>query len=371
MRPILLCLFALCGALSPAQQTKLGPVRFVAPEAEFVSWSPDGKGLAYSIVEQGGETKAIGLYDLSAAKGQQVLQIGPNQKVTSQEWLYGRTAMLVTLSEDIPGGSKPSVLLSVWALDATSFDARKLWSQEFLKEQEPTLEVDVSPVLPHALVTLQAAKTTSYYVVVQGAGGMVFSRDVTTAVGQGSGFAGWSVDGTALFSTLASSDQFSAKISRALGNAVQDRLKSDEGQGVVFVLGDGRGDSGNRASVPIKLTLDSSSFKFIRIQPSIPMGSSVLECVPSNGALRTVRFRGYHESKDNPPLSEKSLFSPGELKFSNSIAGTQSLWLTPNVKNPTSGTLVAAQAERYWMAPNGQQVAYTYSGVLFVRSIQQ
>jgi hypothetical protein len=104
-----------------------------------------------------------------------------------------------------------------------------------------------------------------------------------------------------------------------------------------------------------------------RASPEVPVGASGLELMPQNGVLRPVRFRGFWVNPPVSPTDTVLVRQPEPLRFKNSSASTQSVWLRPADKNAVSGVLVSADADQAWLSADGKTVAFTVNGVLFVR----
>lgn len=329
------------------QAQTLQPARFVVPKASEVTWNPDEKYLGHLFRNSAGHVDQIGIYDVVNDRGKVLLSPAADQDTEQIEWLAGRPVELVSTVEPVSGRDKPTIVRAVWALDGSDMTAKKLWAREYGKDEETSLSIDASPSLTHALVTLNSKMGTSYFVVTLGAGGMVFSPDATQATKKGHSFVGWSVDGTAMFGNAAANpNQFSQLLLQALNERAQVRL-----------------DGQDNLTFKINFVLSA------RPKSNAEIGSPIYELMPSNGALRQIRFRG--DWPDDPPVVRKNNLVPHDekLTFKQSTGGAKSLWLAPNIKNPQEGELVAAQAEEGWLAPHGGTVAFTVNGVLFVRRV--
>lgn len=348
----------------------LGTPRFVATDVESVNWSDDGKCLGYTTSHAG--TAAFGVFDLDADKGATLVTLAAGEEIASFDWLKaGKKGVLVVRGQ--AGGP----YLSVTVLDAHESTARQVWTRKFNAGEEPTVEVQVSPLLAHALLTVSSASTRETWVLAAGGNTVVFSRDIATAEGQGQSFADWSKSGTALFSGPA--------VAGGATSFTLDLSKSDQkvrnGEETLVELAIDR-SSTTSGGVTLLSNLPILSRFFIRMRPDIPEGATVLECVPSNGALRPVRFPGYFEPRpgrtDLPDVHSK--LTP--LSLGKAVAGSNALWLAPNDPqrqakaerglrpgDPSTGILVSAQADSWWPAPEFRAIAFSWNKVLFVRTV--
>ena len=136
--------------------------------------------------------------------------------------------------------------------------------------------------------------------------------------------------------------------------------------------------------VPFLSKLPILSRLFLRVRPEIPAGTTVLECVPSNGALRSVRFPGYYVPKPDAAARPEVHAKLTKLTLGRSVAGSNALWLTPRGPaqdeladgepprppvEPETGVLVSAQADAWWPAPSFQAIAFEWNGAVFVRTV--
>ena len=357
----------------------LGPPQFVAKGVDSVHWAPNGRALLY-VCDIDGQ-KEIGTFELTKDDGQRVLSLTKEDRIDSLNWLAGqKKAVLVVVRVT----ERPSVRILV--VDTLSKTSKELWAHHYEPADLPGVTVDTSPVLDHALVTISSPKAEECWVLTNGANGVVFSRDVATARSQGSTFVGWTPTGTAVFAT--------AIVGR--GTVMSGPILGDIPVKVTV--------PGNQADPQIagekyvvRLSLDSSEVSsrtlsngslnlIFRMTPVVQPGDTVLECVPANGALRSVRFPGYFAAK---PVSDVYLVAHRqlhELKLGKTQASSNALWLVPMVPQtattegttglaepltavPKEGVLVSAQADGWWPSPQMQSVAFVWNGVLFVRSV--
>lgn len=377
MRAALCLLASSLVVLGHAQEwtgASLGKPQYVAPEVESVVWSEDGRCLAYT--SRKGDSVVVGVFDLESGKTGEVVKIPAGDVVSSLDWLRsGKKAVLVV--KGTTGGPNVRVLV----LDAQENVAKQVWNRAFKAGEDPNVAVEVSPLLAHALITVATGAGSETWVLTAGANTVVFSRDIAQAQGQGHQFADWSSSGTAVFSNAASSGVahvMNLKISG--GNLKADQFEITLGDVQAAPAKEGH-RSGSSSRVNFLSNIPILNRFFLRMRPEIPAGATVLECVPSNGALRPVRFSGYYEprapSPDRPDVRSK--LTP--LTLGKAVAGSNALWLTPvdpngavqeegtPVQDPPTGVLVSAQADAWWPSPSLNAIAFSWNGVVFVRSV--
>ncbi|MBS1723258.1 MAG: hypothetical protein JSS66_09935 [Armatimonadetes bacterium] len=349
---VILCGFTL---LAVAQEAKLGVPTFAAQRATVAEWNPEETCMAYGWQDKEGPLAEVGVYNTLTGKGKVLWHPALGERVEQAVWTAGRPVRILSTVQEVAGRAKPTVLRSIYALDAVTLEARKLWSQEFEKDGEVSLEIDTSPSLAHAVVTLYSKAGNSIYALVLGATGLVFSRDATASLADGSSFSGWSKDGTAIFGKQNAFFLNRQKLELDLSQFVAAKTAQQN----TIVL-DGKALTEDFAASGVKIRF--------RLQPNYEMGASVLEMVPGNGALRPVKFRGYFEEKETG-YKFQWLPKPEQLKYEQSWGQTNSLWLAEAVENPQRAILVAPQAEAFWPAPRQNAVAYTVNSVLFFRTV--
>ncbi len=240
--------------------------RFAAQRANQVTWNQDGSFMGYTYREATGYTAEVGIYDLINDRGRSLLRPEPNERVDDLIWLAGNPIELACVSAKTSVDGKATVRETIWALDGKNLTTKKLWTADFLADENVQLSVEASPSLTHAIVTIQTKSTKSYYVVTLGAGGMVISPDISQAIQEGHGFAGWTVDGTAFF-----------------GGGSKNDLSASQSLSISFSSADGGGDNQsinltgavvyNLSNVNVAegtTSLLSSFFKIVQPKPDIP-----------------------------------------------------------------------------------------------------
>jgi len=382
MRVTILALVVTMTGFAFAQEAsgiKLGKPQFVAKRVKEVFWAPNGRALAYTTETKDG--LAIGVFDVDQDESKTVLTLYKGDKITNVEWLAGSKQALLVIQND-----SGMTTLNISILDTVLQASRPLWSRQFDKEDSPSLGVDISPLLDHAIVTIATQKKHESWVLTNGASALVFSRDIAAAKEQGHSFSGWTSSGTATFGSLSGANEIA--MTGTLNNAAvtisdiegsSETVRRTRTFEVMLSL-----ENGTAASTVGGLNL---SFRVMRV---IMPGESILECVPANGALRNVKFPGYFEAKPPPMLFPYAFPSNQELKLGRSQASANSLWLVPQivaqpqtvaaeatpssdvtalVAVPKEGILVSAQADAWWPSPYTRSVAFAWNGALFVRSV--
>lgn len=196
---VLFSAFAIA-AIGFAQSTeqKLRDAHFVSEKANAVTWSPDGNYLGYTSQEASARTTEVGIYNLRNHEGKILFKAGANQQIDDVIWLAGGPVQVVTTSEKTSVGGKPIFRMAIWVLDGKNQTAKQLWTEDVSADQNSHLSIETSPTLTHAIVTPTWGSETTYYVITLDAKGVVISPDIRKSIHDGQGFAGWTVDGTAL-----------------------------------------------------------------------------------------------------------------------------------------------------------------------------
>ncbi|HWA82420.1 MAG TPA: hypothetical protein VG820_03235 [Fimbriimonadaceae bacterium] len=335
-------LAALCAApqesgLQWAGRTySLGPARMIAAPVEDAVWAPDGADIAYVSHTDSGAR--VGIFDLKRDKGGVVANLGPNEKLEQTIWLNAGHKLLLVIRQPVEGREKPTDLLTVKVADAIALSSDNLWAKEFPADENATLEINPSPSLCHALVTVRAQSSQTYLVMTESAKSLVISSDIAEAVKEGHQMEGWSIYGTAMF-----------------GNATQTSANAER-----------------QEIYRIEYALFRAEEASAGRQRSVLPDDYALEVVPANGVLRQVRFPGYFQPIPSNSEWLQPYFQQSTLTLGQSSAGIRSLWLVlqKEVKAPTQGILVSAQADGGWMSPSGKDVAFTSHHALFVRPIE-
>jgi hypothetical protein len=342
------------GALQVAgKRVELGEPKAVAVGVTEAFWKPDGRAIAFYADDADGHY--LGVFDQDSGKAKDLLRLAPGMQIHYEAWLPQRPIYLVVTSRPVAG--RAARRWSVTALDAAAMTSRDVWSAEYGAEEEIGIEVDASPSLDHAIVTVTDSTGRVPVVVLNGATNAVLSRDLALAWEQGAEFAGWSADGTAYFTApkpAPTANELTTILTQQQGGVVELQLKVSAEETL--------------SSVPIIGFL-------LKFKPTAPeAGTPVYELMPGNAALRPVLSRGpYVGPKTWPhvvyPVSEETVAVSRDRRD-----GTGALWLvhlTGEEGDPygKDGLLIATSASRFWMCDDGNWIAYESGGALFVRRI--
>lgn len=324
--------------LAPAQDSSLqwagrtyslGPAKMISSPVEDAIWAPDGEDIAYVVHTE--DATRVGLFNLKRGKGSIVATLGPSEKLEQTVWLNAGHKLLLVVRRSVEGRQDATDLVSIQVADAVELRSQELWAKEFPTADNAAIEINPSPSLSHALVTVSTSKAQTYLVVTESAKSLVLSTDIAEAVKDGHAMEGWSIYGTAMFS--------------------QDA---------------------QRASGAEEVTAELLLARLFAAETQSTPGEFALEVVPSNGVLRQVRFPGFFLPA--PPKGGwlSPYFQPVTLTLGQSATTVRALWLvlSKESKSPTQGLLVAAQADGGWMSPSCKAVAYTSHHTLFIRDIE-
>ncbi|HRK20994.1 MAG TPA: hypothetical protein PLX06_04270 [Fimbriimonadaceae bacterium] len=338
---------------------QLGETLPVAVGVKDVSWEPNGRALMYDAVDVDGYVQ--GLFRTSDGKGKMVLRHSAGTQFHDWKWLPKKLAVVEIVSREVAGTGKKR--WSVYLLDAQNLTAREMLGLEYPKDEEMSLDFELSPTRDHGLLTVRDAKGERTYVLLDNGTSLVLSADVTQAKSQGAAFAGWSADGTAYFSAAGSTHS----------STILDKAIVNEGGQVSIQLM--IGDKMRSRGFEVLGDLPLLGRLFLRAKPIAPeLGIPVLEVMPWNGGLRPVRSRGpFEETSFSPPAYEPK--PEAALVTATGLRGeANSLWLVPELieegrPRPQGGLLVAAEAGQSWMPTIRNWIAYETAGALFVRAI--
>lgn len=353
-------------AQTPSLPT-LDPPQLVAKNVTDVNWAPESRALAYVLESKSG--KKIGVFDLDHDEGAVVRSLSSSESVQSMTWLAGGKSLLVVIKNSVE-----DAVTTIEFVDAARSTCKPLWTRRAAKGGEVSVEIDQSPLLVHALVRVRTMipvpshpdepeQRSEAWVLTSRGESIVYSSDLTLAEQKGMFLSTWSRNGTAIYAEPSEVVNFSG----AAGTPA-------EPSGEIQVSG----------VVEFRLTVTNGTASLGRLLANRlwlvaapPLGSTVLECVPANGVLRTVRFEGAFEPVPEAHLTAVPLLNPQLFKMGASNCEVTSLWLVPpQVETegaavaPTGGVLVSAQAEAFWSSPSLRAIAFTWNGALFVRAVR-
>lgn len=353
-------------ALSLGQDDiKLGSAKPVDIHVLDVEWQPAGKAFTYRRTEENG--MGIGVYAIGNHEGKVVIPIGKTD-TWSTYWLANSNSALLSILSEVPEAKAKSTQVRIYLVDADKSKATQLFAQTYENKFLPSVEINTSPSLRHAIVTFQNSVGKSHKVLPLGGAALVDSADLDRAAREGITGPNWSIDGTAIYSNI------SGGVFRSVG-----------GESITLATTAAKGDGSTAAAATTEaftinvtaIKLDGSSTPEVRLSglkfkltpPMPPTGSSVLELMTGTPVLRPVRFRGpWVGTKPIGPMmttQNQSLV----LKFDQSNAQDTSVWLTRGTAKGTPATLVAVHADNTWMPQSKNGIAYVIDGALFFRSI--
>lgn len=386
MKCLALSLLTLGFAVAEAQthpKILLGDPQFVAKKVRDAYLAPNGRAVAYTVKTKSG--LAIGGFNIDTDEGKILLTLKPDETLHNIEWLPSGTRFLVHTVQ--PSGQGRIITLGVG--DVTTLQFHTMFTRQFAESDNAGMSFYISPLLDHALVDILTSKGRETWVLTQNATSFTYSRDIAAAEAQGQGYGGWTANGTAVYGSM--TDQ----------KGVQFMFKEQTLD--IKLDNKGLGQSGTDFVVELTPQFDGQteqsllklSGRLVAVKPSYAVGATVLECVPSNGALRSIKFPGAYVEKQNSQMRLLQVPTPQQLKLGSSDAEVTSLWLsedTPGVAVPVTdgselnpgqkeaqskktvpktGVLVSAQVDGWWTCQQDSLVAYTYKGALFVRTIKR
>ncbi|MBI1331921.1 MAG: hypothetical protein GC165_03480 [Armatimonadetes bacterium] len=352
-------------AFSQNDPVTLGDAVPVDVHVQDADWNPNGHSLIYTRKDEDGQS--LGAFMLDKYEGKSLLKLtqGQTYRIT---WLSGSDAAVVVVhgpSPDNPNAESKdkSIQIQMFVVDANLQSAKRILDETYDAKQLPAIDVDASPLLKHAIITMRLGKETRHLVITPG-GDLLKSADLDRAEQEGLTGPTWSIDGTAIYSNA----QFSGKTQYLVaktGQAVQDSsgqqakeitVRAVQGEALTAVAAD---------STALKLSIE-----FRRAVPMPETNSPVFELMPSNASLRPVRFRGPFESKprNRPVLTPRT--KSIVLQYEQSDAQDSSVWIKRGTEKNSPATLLAVHASRTWMSRDQNAVAYIIDGALFVRTIK-
>jgi hypothetical protein len=368
------------GQNAPVILGKAVPIDIHVVEAQ---WQPAGNALIYKREEETGFS--LGVYGVGHREGRVVI---PIQKDDSWDinWLADSNSALLVIRGVAAGAKTKSTQIRIYLVDGNTQTAKQLFDQIYDDKVVPSVEVEPSPGLKHAIVTFRASSgsttpgaVTSHHMVLTKGGAFVASPDLDKAEKDGLSGPNWSLDGTAIYSNL---PQNSLRILRDSSDVISngdkvgtisitdgDKQTTEEIRFVLSTTADTVSGASDLATVEGSLKLSLRGMTFRMAPPMPKSGTSVLELMPVNPILRPVRFRG---SWVYPNLPEPKLVNQNQsivLRFDQSNAQDNSVWLTNGTAKGSPATLVAVHASETWLSNARNSVAYVIDGALFFRSI--
>lgn len=342
------------------KQPKLEPAQPVDIRADSVQWHPKGNALIYRRQEENGF--GIGIYRIGDPEGRVVVHLKTGD-TWDAEWFEGSTNALIVVHRKVQTPQGAANEGDVYLVDSKLKTAYEVFSRQVMAPDDISVDVDLSPYLNHAIFTIQEGKKSYHAVLPINGGKLLTSPDIDQAVAQGYSGPSWSKDGTAIFGNAGGAQQFFGSLG---GKSVGGKQSADQKAGTVtFEISDAK--ISGMVLDDLKGQLTSFFLKLAPMAP--PIGTPVLEVVPSNGVLRQVRSPGPWVETTAPESTVTPRSHPVHLDFGRSRGEANSLWLIAGDKDNPTAVLVAAQAQEAILAPQDKAIAYVTDGALFVRRI--
>jgi hypothetical protein len=376
---------SICGVCFSQSPITLGVAKPIDIHVVDAKWQPAGQALIYKREEEAGFS--LGIYGVGHREGKVVIPI-QKEDTWDTNWLADSNSALVVVRGPAKKATTKSTQIRIYLVDGKTQSARQFFDQTYEDKAVPSVEVDASPGLKHAIVTFRRSPdpktkgpvTSTHMVLTAGGGSFVASPDLDKAEKEGLSGPNWSLDGTAIYSNLPQ-NQF-----RVL--ARNDKAATGDKVGAIVVTNDGAQTiseikfavdivatnaeatgvlSGSGREEALTLNFVNGIFK---IGPPMPKtGTSVLELMPANPILRPVRFRGPWVNSAAVPSKVVNRNQSIVLHYDQSNAQDNSVWLTTGPEKGSPATLVAVHASKTWLSEQKNSIAYLIDGALFFRSI--
>jgi hypothetical protein len=274
-----------------------------------------------------------------------------------EQWMPNKPVYLMLTSSLTAHGTKRYVVTSI---DVRNSGPLEVWAEEYEKDAEVGFDVNTSPSLDHALITVTDPSGRHPIVLTEGAVNTVYSRDIATAWKQGMDFIGWSVDGSAYFGggTPAPAQELATEVTTLALN--------QQSQG----------------TIEFKIKVEGSLLESLpligflwKVRPTAPgAGTPVHELMPRNGVLRPVLSRGPYVGPDVLPHVVWPKDEEAVVRSNERLDGTGAIWLVAltgqeDAPYGRQGVLVSGERGQSWMCEDGNWIAYEVAGALFVRRI--
>jgi hypothetical protein len=354
-----LCVIALACLAQAQELPQIDPAMAVDVNVTSVEWHPYSSALMYTKSEPQG--KAIGLFAWGNREGQVVARVGEKDRVQTH-WFANQPMLAVTVYHDTVRADVPYIEATIYLADGQSGQVSKLWAEAVPAKQGINIKVDSSPRYPHAIFTMKVGSEKRHFVLPNVGKHLIAARELDRAVAEGFAGPSWSVDGTAVYAK-----GLDYKLS-GLTFKLSDSLNTTQAATVLA-------EKTSRLNVTFALATEDleNSINRLWVARAAPeAGAAVLELMPANAVLRQVRFKGAWQYPRGltDPLALLTRQSTIQLGQDQSLAN--SLWLVRAKDDKKSrGALIAAHADKGWLAPWNVGVAYMIDGALFVRSFQR
>lgn len=340
----------------------------IAGNVSGVRWSVKGEALIYDAKDADGAFQGAFRTDTGLSKTLYRLPVGWEVKNFAFLRRSPIALELIALKDEV----QKQLRWKLVALNADTLKAEELGKWEFGLDEKVGSDILVSPSLDHALVTLKAGEKSRTFVVINGANKLTVSNDIDLAQSKGSRFAGWSADGTAYFSAGASAGEQTLDLGQF--------VSIDTGHGQVLTT---NGD-GNAISFTVELspTKNDGVMEFVFRGSGLnlfnatapPVGTEVLEVMPWNGGLRSIRSKGPFKNVEIERLPVVARKDQATVTSGIRQSRSGAAWIVEEGKSGNEigakGLLLCAECEQWWFNPSRTWVAYESFRGLYVRQVQ-
>ena len=360
-------------AMCQSGEISLGDAMPIDHHVVDVEWQPEGHVLVYQRQED--KSFGLGVYEPGKFEGKVVL---PLEKSDTYEtnWLADSNSALVVVRGV---GAKPkSIAARIYLIEGDTQSAKLLFSDVYDEKSVPSIEVNTSPGLKHAIVTFRSQQGVFHKVLTLGGGNITDAPDLDRAEKEGLSGPSWSLDGTAIYAPKQSLSQTKLKAEQAMAYELQERrAQQDSDNQKIAAANQGVSDvrfttlvSDEEATKMKLMTERYTVLKLRRYTPSPNVGSDVLELMPANPILRPIRFRGPWVYADKATSKVRPKTQSIVLKFDQSNAQDNCVWLTRGNEKGAPAAVVAVHVTDTWLASTKNGVAYTIDGALFYRAVK-
>ncbi len=352
----LLAMVSCLSQQSTAELPKLEPAQAVDLRIKSVDWHPHAKALFYTREEDNG--LGLGFYVPGDKEGKVVLRTEKGDTFETR-WFAGRTSALVWITHPLPNERQ---LIRFYLVDAETKKVVDLYEEEASIKSKLQFDADASPLLAHAIVTRTDVTGTKHLVLPEASTKLLSSADLDKASKEGYSGPTWSVDGTAVYGNQGPGLSLNSnRLSFIVDGDAATQATSGESDKSINVVISGLSLSGGNSAGGLTLRF---------LPPPPPTGATVLELMPTNAFLRSVKFKGqWKDTRIQDRFEPQSKLS--RLDFGVSRGYANSWWLTLPAMKADQGVLVTSNASQAFLAPESRAVAYITDGTLFVRLLKE
>jgi hypothetical protein len=333
-----------------------------------VDWQPLGKALIYRRDSETGF--GLGVYKPGRYEGKVVLDLEKGDKY-DVTWFSMESSALVVVQTPQGKEQDKSTQIRIYLLDADKQTSKQVYSETFPKSATPKVEVNSSPKLRHSIVSFILKGISRHLILCVGRDDLMAAPDLDREVNSGTPEPHWSVDGTAVYSSL--------KVRRDDARHMLDIQDGGKTIAQVELAGPAYLDipveirdliiRSNTRDIDGNVITFTIQGPYARCYAVAKSGSTVLELIPTNAVLRQIRLREYWNWSETDKQELVSVELPVLLQYEKSNAQDISIWIKEDKKTSVPSTLVAVHASHTWLAPRDTAIAYVIDGALFVRTL--